>query len=97
MHDGRVGRLSTHTPLISVPAGIRTALLVPELPTLEALTLYLRRIDEKRWYSNFGPLVQEFETRFAASFANATSLGRKPTVRRTDVSLPTASVMSETS
>ena len=47
---------------------IRIPLLVPELPTLDALTPYLQRIDEKRWYSNFGPLVQELEARFATSF-----------------------------
>lgn len=54
-----------------MPPEIRIPLLVPELPGLDALMPYLRRIDEKRWYSNFGPLVQEFEARFAASFANA--------------------------
>lgn len=52
-----------------MPLAIRIPLLVPELPGLDALTPYLRRIDEKRWYSNFGPLVQELEARFAASFA----------------------------
>lgn len=62
-----------HTPLISVPAGFRIPLLVPELPTLDALTPYLKRIDEKRLYSNFGPLVQEFEARFASSFLTANS------------------------
>lgn len=46
----------------------RIPLLVPELPTLDALTPYLRRIDQRRWYSNFGPLVSELETRIAASF-----------------------------
>jgi dTDP-4-amino-4,6-dideoxygalactose transaminase len=47
---------------------VHIPLLVPELPTLEALTPYLRRIDQRRWYSNFGPLVSELETRIAASF-----------------------------
>ena len=50
------------------PVVPRIPLLVPELPTLEALTPYLRRIDQRRWYSNFGPLVSEFEARIAASF-----------------------------
>lgn len=49
-------------------AGIRIPLLVPELPTLDSLTPYLKRIDERRWYSNFGPLVQELESRISASF-----------------------------
>lgn len=33
----------------------------PELPKAEALLPYLRRIDHARWYSNFGPLLLEFE------------------------------------
>ena len=50
------------------PNAPRIPLLVPELPTLDALTPYLRRIDQRRWYSNFGPLVSELEARIAASF-----------------------------
>ena len=51
------------------PPGIRVPLMVPELPTLAALTPYLERIDRNRWYSNFGPLVRELEARLAESFA----------------------------
>lgn len=40
----------------------------PELPNAEALLPYLRRLDEARWYSNFGPLLSEFEARLAARF-----------------------------
>lgn len=40
--------------------------LRPLLPTSEALLPYLRRIDASRVYSNFGPLVCEFEQRLAA-------------------------------
>ena len=65
--------MSPPPPLTGVHPGIRVPLLVPELPRLDALIPYLRRIDEARWYSNFGPLVQEFEARFAASFVNANS------------------------
>jgi len=36
-------------------------LLVPDLPTTEELLPWLKRIDSNKWYSNFGPLVQEFE------------------------------------
>lgn len=37
----------------------------PKLPDAERLLPYLHRIDESRHYSNFGPLVREFETRMA--------------------------------
>jgi hypothetical protein len=33
----------------------------PRLPTTDKIAPYLRRIDASRWYSNGGPLVQEFE------------------------------------
>ncbi len=36
-------------------------LLIPDLPRTEQLTPWLKKIDEQRWYSNFGPLVEEFE------------------------------------
>ena len=36
-------------------------LLVPDLPAAEDLLPYLRRIDESRWYTNFGKLVGELE------------------------------------
>lgn len=44
-------------------ASSRIPLLIPDLPTLDEITPYLRRIDENRWYSNFGPLCTEFEFR----------------------------------
>ena len=44
---------------------------VPRMPETDALMPYLRRIDEARYYSNFGPLVQEFEARAAAHFGVA--------------------------
>jgi dTDP-4-amino-4,6-dideoxygalactose transaminase len=37
----------------------------PRLPKADALLPYLRRIDEHRTYSNFGPLVSELESRLA--------------------------------
>lgn len=37
----------------------------PLLPPAESILPYLRRLDASRVYSNFGPLVREFETRFA--------------------------------
>ena len=46
----------------------------PRLPSADRLLPYLRRIDEARWYSNFGPLVKAFEQRLAARFAGETSV-----------------------
>jgi len=36
-------------------------LLVPDLPSAADLLPWLERIDKNRWYTNFGPLVKEFE------------------------------------
>lgn len=52
----------------------------PRLPLADEILPYLRRIDQSRWYSNGGPLAQEFEARLAthagggavATVANAT-------------------------
>lgn len=35
----------------------------PRMPPAEAVLPYLQRIDEARWYSNFGPLLVEMEQR----------------------------------
>lgn len=60
----------------------RIPLLVPTMPDADALLPWLRRIDEQRWYTNFGPLSREFEERLlqtcalpqghAVALANAT-------------------------
>lgn len=39
--------------------------LIPDLPTLPDLQPYLKRIDRHRWYTNFGPLALEYESRLA--------------------------------
>ena len=39
--------------------------LVPDLPPVSALLPYLERIEQNRWYSNFGPLLLEYENRLA--------------------------------
>ncbi len=44
------------------------AVAKPRLPLADAILPYLRRIDTARWYSNFGPLVQELEERLAHRF-----------------------------
>ncbi|HEX4181847.1 MAG TPA: aminotransferase class I/II-fold pyridoxal phosphate-dependent enzyme [Caulobacteraceae bacterium] len=50
------------------------AIARPELPKAEALLAYLRRIDDARWYSNFGPLLTEFEARLTARFEPRTEI-----------------------
>jgi dTDP-4-amino-4,6-dideoxygalactose transaminase len=40
--------------------------LHPLLPDAEALLSYLRRIDQARWYTNYGPLATEFTVRLSA-------------------------------
>jgi dTDP-4-amino-4,6-dideoxygalactose transaminase len=46
----------------------------PQLPPAEAILPYLRRIDDARWYSNFGPLLEEFEQRLATRFRPGTKV-----------------------
>jgi dTDP-4-amino-4,6-dideoxygalactose transaminase len=46
----------------------------PRLPSAEAILPYLQRIDDARWYSNFGPLVTELEQRLADRFARPTQV-----------------------
>lgn len=43
----------------------RIPVLRPLLPPAAKLIPYLERIDETRWYTNFGPLAAEFEQRLA--------------------------------
>jgi dTDP-4-amino-4,6-dideoxygalactose transaminase len=45
----------------------------PYMPTADAILPYLKRIDEARWYSNFGPLMMELEARLAQRFAAPTA------------------------
>lgn len=44
-------------------------LLVPEMPKVEQILPYWQQIDENRWYTNFGPLVSELESRLSRSFS----------------------------
>jgi dTDP-4-amino-4,6-dideoxygalactose transaminase len=57
----------------------------PRLPLADEIAPYLRRIDQSRWYSNGGPLVQEFETRLAAH-----ADGRTATVANATIGLALA-------
>ena len=43
-------------------------LLRPLLPTADKIEPYLKRIDQARWYSNLGPLVEEVKERTAKHF-----------------------------
>ena len=54
------------------PDDIRIA--VPRMPEADALLPYLRRIDEARYYSNYGPLVREFEARMTAELGVAPAM-----------------------
>jgi dTDP-4-amino-4,6-dideoxygalactose transaminase len=46
----------------------KISVAIPRMPDADALLPYLRRIDAARYYSNFGPLVEEFEVRIAGGF-----------------------------
>jgi dTDP-4-amino-4,6-dideoxygalactose transaminase len=65
-----VSRARQHQARELAPA--RLAVARPRLPTAEAVLPYLQRIDEARWYSNFGPLLSEFEARLAGRFREGT-------------------------
>lgn len=56
--------IGTRAKLSVVPTG-DLPVLRPRMPRAEALMPYLQRIDDRRTYSNFGPLVTELETRLA--------------------------------
>jgi len=45
----------------------RIPLLIPDMPAADDVLPFLRRIDAARWYTNFGPLVLEFEQALAAA------------------------------
>lgn len=47
------------------------AVMKPKLPQAEALLPYLRRVDARRTYSNFGPLNTEFEARIAQLYGSS--------------------------
>ena len=45
----------------------------PLLPTHDQLAPYLAKIDHTRWYSNYGPLVQQLEQRFIQHYSSHAS------------------------
>jgi dTDP-4-amino-4,6-dideoxygalactose transaminase len=42
--------------------------LRPQLPAVDQILPYLRQIDQRQWYSNYGPLVCELERRLSAHY-----------------------------
>lgn len=68
-HDGRP--FTRKVVLVTNPHPILGRYIVPDMPTADELLPYLRQIDQNRWYSNFGPLVTQFEkklTQFVLKF-----------------------------
>lgn len=45
--------------------------LIPDLPSADDILPWLRQIDANRWYTNYGPLVLEFEQQMTALIAQA--------------------------
>ncbi len=65
-HPPLRGTLSRERERVGVRAPHPLSCLVPDLPAADELLPYLRRIDQGRRYTNFGPLVDEFERRLAS-------------------------------
>jgi dTDP-4-amino-4,6-dideoxygalactose transaminase len=74
---------ASHAPRLA-PASLEPAALPaapPRIPVARAympqigsVLPYLRQIDEARWYSNYGPLLLDFEARLAERFTSVTSI-----------------------
>lgn len=45
--------------------------LIPKMPTVESALPYLKRMEEARWFSNFGQNVRELEDRLSQKYAGA--------------------------
>ena len=56
--------MSEHHPLLG-------RYVIPDMPSTDELTPYLRMVDQHRWYSNFGPMVGSFEQRLLAHLTPA--------------------------
>lgn len=65
---------SSSIQIASTASAQRLPVARPRLPDAQALLPYLERIDAARWYSNFGPLLTEFETRLEARFRRPTGV-----------------------
>jgi dTDP-4-amino-4,6-dideoxygalactose transaminase len=69
-----LARSASHLSVSPAEAFSPVAVARPHLPGADAILPYLRRIDAARWYSNFGPLLTEFEERLAARFHPGTEV-----------------------
>lgn len=73
-------------------APMRIPLLVPDLPTADDLLPWLQRIDKNRWYTNFGPLVLEFEQALTKCLASHSTGSPQQSLHLTTVSSGTAAI-----
>jgi dTDP-4-amino-4,6-dideoxygalactose transaminase len=77
---------------MNAPSPTRIPLLVPDLPTADELLPWLQRIDKNRWYTNFGPLVLEFESALRRYLSNRPSGSSQGEISLTTVSSGTAAI-----
>ncbi|HUN44739.1 MAG TPA: DegT/DnrJ/EryC1/StrS family aminotransferase [Acetobacteraceae bacterium] len=68
----RVDLSNAKTAEIAGVPGRGIQILVPRLPSTDELIPYLRRIDASHWYSNYGPLWQEFRHKLTTVIARRT-------------------------
>jgi dTDP-4-amino-4,6-dideoxygalactose transaminase len=54
-------------------ANLHIPVMIPDLPEAPMLMPWLERIDAAHWYTNFGPLVREFETSLAQNWVSEPS------------------------
>jgi len=53
----------------------RIPLLIPDMPRTDELIELLREIDDRRWYTNFGPLAKRFEAQLAGRYRQRGPVG----------------------
>lgn len=70
--------MSAHQAVAMQPARSPQPWIVPvarpHMPAASRILPYLERIDAARWYSNFGPLLLEFEARLADRFTEPSNI-----------------------
>jgi dTDP-4-amino-4,6-dideoxygalactose transaminase len=72
LHEYTVYASRPEPAVVPAPATrARVPAMRPLLATADRVLPYLRRIDAQRIYSNYGPLVQEFEVRLGTHFGTA--------------------------
>lgn len=82
----------TGAAMENAPSPTRIPILVPDLPTADELLPWLQQIDKNRWYTNFGPLVGEFERALTNFFEGRSSGSDQNAVRLATVSSGTAAI-----